>query len=121
MRLMSCQDERDLTKRIRRVRRAGEVKKWASVLTQEGNGLKLIYRRSRAEGGVTKTRRSHPRYRLCCQRPPNTKTGTKWLLGVDRSRRRTASLGGGFPPPTTKYLLGVGGDALASPSGRWRR
>ena len=59
------------------------------MLTQEGNGPKLIYWRPRAERGLTKTRRSHPRCRLCCQRPPNTKTGA----GRRSQPTRTASSG----------------------------
>ena len=52
----------------------------------------------------TKTRRSHPRCRLCCQRPPNTKTGT----GRRSQPTRTASSGGGFLRPNICLQLGGG-------------
>ena len=74
------------------------------MLTQEGIGLKLIYRRSRAEGELTKTLRSQPRCRHSCQRPPNTKTGT----GRRSQPTRTASSGGGFLRPNICLQLGGG-------------
>ena len=82
------------------------------MLTQDGNGLKLIYRRSRAEGGSPK--------RDVVIRDAGSVASVRLIpkqeLGVDRSRRARPARG--EASHATKYLLGVGGDALASPSGR---